>query len=64
MNEGGITRVGRLVSFVFTIGGDGRADLSHGGCEVVRGVNEGSAGVTDGDEYKFDTSLVSSKDIE
>jgi hypothetical protein len=48
---GGRVRVGRLVSFSFTIGGDGRTELGEGGCEVVRGVDKGSAGVADGDAY-------------
>ncbi len=61
MDEGGRTRVGRLVSFSLAIGGDGGVDLGHGGCEVVRGVNEGGASVADGDAYKFDTSPISSK---
>ncbi len=56
MDEGGRARVGRFVSFSFAIVGDGRVDLGHGECEVVRGVNEGGAGVADGDAYKFDTS--------
>ncbi len=58
MDESGRARIGRLVSFSFMIGGDGRTDLGEGGCEVVRGVDEGSAGVADGNAYKFDTSPV------
>ncbi len=64
VDEGGRARVGRLVSFSFAIGGDGRADLGEGGREVARGVDEGSAGVANGDTYKFDTSPVSSKGVE
>ncbi len=60
MDGGGRARVGHFVSILLAIGSDGGADLDHGGCEVVRGVNEGGAGVADGDAYKFDTSLVSS----
>ncbi len=45
VDEGGRARVGRFKSFSLAIGGDGRADLGHGGCKVVRGVNEGGAGV-------------------
>ncbi len=52
------------MSFSLAIGGDGRADLDYGGCEVVRGVNEGGASVADGDAYKFDTSPISSKGVE
>jgi hypothetical protein len=35
------------VAFVFAEGGNGWADLGEGGCEVVRGVDEGGAGVRD-----------------
>ncbi len=48
VEEGGRARVGRLVSFPFAIKGNGGADLGEGGCEVVCGVDEGGAGVTDG----------------
>ncbi len=49
VDESGRSRVGRLVSFSFTIGGDGRTDLGEGGCKIVRGIDEGRAGVDDGD---------------
>jgi hypothetical protein len=46
------------VSFVFAEGGDGGADLGEGGCEVVRGVDKGGAGMSDGDAYELDASPV------
>ena len=61
MEEVGRARVGRLVSFLFAFGGDGRADLGEGGCEVIRGVDEGGAGVTDGDANELDSSPIFSK---
>jgi hypothetical protein len=47
MEEGGRARVWSLVSFALALGGDGGADLGEGGCEVVRVVAEGGAGVAD-----------------
>ncbi len=64
MDEGGRARIGRIVSFTLALGGNGRADLGEGGREVVHGVDEGSAGVTDGDAYKLYASLISSEGIE
>ena len=61
MEEGGRARVGRLVLFSFAFRGDGGADLGEGGCEVVRGVDEGGAGVTNGDAKKLDSFPISSK---
>ena len=61
MEEGGRARVGRLVSFSFAFGGDGGSDPGEGGCEVVRGVDEGGAGVTDEDAHEFDSPPISSK---
>ncbi len=58
MEEGGLARVGRLVSFSFAFGSDGGADLGEGGCEVVRGVDEGGAGVADGDADELDSSPI------
>ncbi len=46
---GGRARVMCLVSFAFALGGDEGADFGEGGCEIVRGVDEGSACVADGD---------------
>jgi hypothetical protein len=64
VEEGGRDCVGRLVSFSFVFGSVGGADLGEGGCEVVRGVDEGGAGVTDGDAYELDSSPVFSKGYE
>ncbi len=61
VEEGGLGRVGRLVSFSFAFGGDGVADLGEVGCEVVRGVDEGGAGVTDGDAHELNSPPISSK---
>ena len=38
-------------AFSFLLGGDGEADLSECGREVGRRVEEGVAGVADGDTY-------------
>jgi len=38
-----------------------RSEAMEGGCEVVRGVGEGGAGVADGDAYELDSSPISSK---
>jgi hypothetical protein len=64
MEEDGLTRVGRLVSFTLALGGDGRANLGEGGREVVPGVDEGGAGVADGDTNKLYASLMSSEGSE
>ncbi len=61
VEEGGQARVRRLVPFVFALGGDGGADLGEGGCEVVRGVDEGGACVVDGDADKLDASPIFSE---
>ena len=61
MEEGGRARVGRLVTFSFTFRGDGGADLGEGGCDVVRGVDEGGDGVTDGNADELDSSPIFSK---
>ncbi len=58
MEEGGRARVGRLVSFAFAFGGDGGADFGEGGCEVVRGVDEGGACVADGDGDELGASPI------
>ena len=52
------------MSFVFAESGDGGADLGEGGCEVVRGVDEGGAGVAYGDAYELDASPVFAEDCE
>ena len=49
------------MSFLFALGGDGGADNGEDGCEVVRGVDEGGAGVTDGDADKLDSSPIFSE---
>ncbi len=46
------------MSFVFAEGGNGGADLGEGGCEIVRGVDEGCAGMADGDAYELDASPI------
>ena len=61
VGEGGRARVGRLVTFAFALGGDGGADFGEGGCEVVRGVDEGGACVADGDADELDASLIFSE---
>ncbi len=59
MEEGGLARVGCLVSFALR--GDGGADLGEGGSEVIRGVNEDGAGVADGDAYELDAAPLFTK---
>ncbi len=49
------------MSFAFALGGDGGADFSEGGCEVVRIVDEGGACVADGDADKLDASPIFSE---
>ncbi len=61
VEEGGRARVGRLVSFAFALGGDGEADFGEGGCQVVRGVDEGGACVADGDADEFGASPIFSE---
>ena len=61
VEEGGRARVGRIVSFAFALGGDGGADFGEGGCEVVRGVDEGGACVADGDADELDASSIFSE---
>ena len=61
VEEGGRACVGRLVPFVFALGGDGGADFGEGGCEVVRGVDEGGACVADGDANELDASPIFSE---
>ena len=46
------------MSFSFAFGGDGGADLDEGGCEVVRDVEEGGAGVTDADAGELESSSI------
>ena len=61
VEEGSRARVGCLVSFAFALGGDGGADFGEGGCEVVRGVDEGGACVADGDADELDASPIFSE---
>ncbi len=61
VEEGGRARVGRLVPFVFAMGDDGEADFGEGGCEVVRGVDEGGACVADGDADELGASPIFSE---
>jgi hypothetical protein len=56
VEEGGRANFGRLV--VFALGGDGGADLGEDSCEVVRSVDEGGAGVADGDANELAASLL------
>ena len=49
------------MSFSFAFRCDGGADLGEGGCEVVRGVDEGGAGVVDGDADELDSSPIFSE---
>ena len=49
------------MAFSFAFGGDGGADLGEGGCEVVRGVDEGGAGMADGDAYELDSCPIASR---
>ena len=62
--EGGRACVGRLVAFALALGSDGGADLGEGICEVVRSVDEGSAGVADGDADELDASPIFAKGCE
>ncbi len=64
MKEGDRAHVGRLVSFTLALGGDGRADLGEDGHDVVHGVNEGGAGVADGNSDKLYASSISSEGSE
>ena len=61
MKEGGRARVGRLVAFSFVFGGDGWADLGEGVCEVVHDVDEGGAGVANGDTDELNSSPIFSE---
>ncbi len=58
VEKGGRADFGRLVAFAFALGGDRRANLGEGICEVVCSVDEGSAGVADGDADEFHASPV------
>ena len=58
VEEGGRADFGRLVAFAFALGGDRGADLGEGICEVVRSVDEGSAGVADGDANELNASPI------
>ncbi len=58
VEEGGRTDFGRLVAFALALGGDERAGLGEGSCEVVRIVGEGGAGVADGDADELDASPI------
>ena len=58
VKEGGRADFGRLVAFAFALGGDRGADLGEGICEVVRSVDEGSAGVADGDANELNASPI------
>ena len=40
---------------------EGRTLLGEGGCEVVHGVDEGGAGMADGDAYELDSSPIFSE---
>ena len=46
------------MTFALALGGDGGADFGEGGCEVVRGVDEGGACVADGDADELDASPI------
>ncbi len=50
-----------LVSFAFSLGGDGWVDFGEGGREVVHDVDNGGASVADGDVYKLNSSPISAK---
>ncbi len=64
VEEGGRACVGRLVAVALALGGDRGANLGEGGCEVVRCVDKGGAGVTDGDANELDASPVFAKGCE
>ncbi len=49
------------MSFGFALGGDGGADFGESYGEVVRGVDEGGAGVADGDADEVDAVPVFAK---
>ncbi len=52
------------MAFALALGGDGWADLGEGSCEVVRSVDEGGAGVADGDADELDASPIFAEDCE
>ncbi len=64
VEKGGRACVGSLVPFALALGGDGGANLGESGCEVVRSVGEGGAGVADGDADELYASPLFAKGCE